>query len=348
MKRYHISSKTGLPNICRAKTPETCRAEPAFNEDDTPHFTDKASAHKYIEKQLEKDHNVLRGEKVKDLSQKEIAKRNDEDFQELNDFLTNTMVPAEGESIYSFSSGVEDVPEFLNKHFPDFKVSSIVEKIDYNNEYLLEKNDNYYILTTHGGEYSNHTMLTFDKVEKVKVDQIDTVAQLVRKKDKVSDKEIVEVFEEFTKEYKILERIEHPLSEKPHLSSVYINSGMDVLERSDGTKVYGFSVEAEGDSSLFYHSDPVHTGIGLYENDERQNGRMNDVGFVLYDTRSEKGLMMIYRDGSEGGEGAYSFEYDTKNRTFQYASDENHYQNIYILNGTGKTVEAAYYKIKKD
>lgn len=48
--RYHINPKTMRPNVCRAKTPESCDYYDAENNKEAPHFTNKIKARDYVER----------------------------------------------------------------------------------------------------------------------------------------------------------------------------------------------------------------------------------------------------------------------------------------------------------
>jgi hypothetical protein len=52
--RYHISPRTGLPNICRAKSANSCPIVGA----DGDHFGSKEEAREYIEENLSKEHGI--------------------------------------------------------------------------------------------------------------------------------------------------------------------------------------------------------------------------------------------------------------------------------------------------
>jgi hypothetical protein len=52
--RYHISPRTGLPNICRAKSANSCPIVGA----DGDHFDSKQEARDYTEKSLSKEHGI--------------------------------------------------------------------------------------------------------------------------------------------------------------------------------------------------------------------------------------------------------------------------------------------------
>ena len=52
MTRYHINTNTGSPNICRAKTPESCLYYDKEAQVEAPHFESKPEARAFIEKSL--------------------------------------------------------------------------------------------------------------------------------------------------------------------------------------------------------------------------------------------------------------------------------------------------------
>lgn len=52
MTRYHINTNTGSPNICRAKTPESCLYYDKEAQAEAPHFDSKQEARAFVEKIL--------------------------------------------------------------------------------------------------------------------------------------------------------------------------------------------------------------------------------------------------------------------------------------------------------
>lgn len=81
--RYHISPRTGLPNICRAQSSSSC---PLGGDDE--HFDDKPSAKVYAEKKLSEEHGLAALRKtdksVKRASTKEqLGSLSDKDKSEL-------------------------------------------------------------------------------------------------------------------------------------------------------------------------------------------------------------------------------------------------------------------------
>ena len=78
--RYHISPKTGNPNICRAKTPESCPVS-QNTEGVVEHFESKADARKAFEKHMEEKSRAeaeaekIRREKIRE-ERKKAAEKN--------------------------------------------------------------------------------------------------------------------------------------------------------------------------------------------------------------------------------------------------------------------------------
>lgn len=54
--KYHVNPETGRPNICRAKTPESCLYYDSKTSTEAPHFDTKEAARTHAEKELDKEH----------------------------------------------------------------------------------------------------------------------------------------------------------------------------------------------------------------------------------------------------------------------------------------------------
>lgn len=53
--KYHVNPKTGRPNLCRAKTPESCDYYDGNTNTEAPHFDSKEQARAYVEQELSKE-----------------------------------------------------------------------------------------------------------------------------------------------------------------------------------------------------------------------------------------------------------------------------------------------------
>lgn len=58
--RYHVNPETGRPNLCRAKTPETCLYYDAKTSTEAPHFNTKEKARAYVEQEMEKEYEIAK------------------------------------------------------------------------------------------------------------------------------------------------------------------------------------------------------------------------------------------------------------------------------------------------
>lgn len=72
MARYHINPETGNPNICRAKTPESCR----YSTEDTvaEHFDSKDEARAAYEKQMEQEEEKRLQNKKREIEEMETRR----------------------------------------------------------------------------------------------------------------------------------------------------------------------------------------------------------------------------------------------------------------------------------
>jgi len=339
-KKYHISKETGRPNICRAKTPQTCTAEPAFHEQQPPHFENKTIAQQYIEEKLQENNSVLVSNKKNNETkhnQKEVIQKGLKEIAEAWQKAQNNHTTES----YVFDGPIEDMDTFLSEELPDFKKVRTIEKIDYINEHLCEKDNQYYQIVSHGGEYSSYTILSYESLLKKTKPQLLTNAVNV---DKIEDEELFSSVKELSQEYDVIDFAQQTDGSE---SMSFSESQSDVvLEREDGTKLYGFNIVSEGDSSLVDVPSPVKIDIELYENDERQNGRMMDKGYALYDTRLQRGFVATYRDSSESGGGDYRFE--IHNGSIKKSKKDPGYQSIYAIHGTGEFSNSEYFTMNVD
>lgn len=329
-KRYHISKDTGLPNICRANTPNSCRAQSAFGEKDIPHFEDKNDAQKYIEKQLSKKHNVFSSNRKKLDKHKQNLNEN---WNSINQALAN-LKELEEQQTYQYEGVVEDINTFFADELPEFKNVRETIQVDYTNEHLLEKDGNYYLFRTYGGDFIKYKILSVRIVEEKTTPQIEASLNLV---EEINDKDIVLAVKELSGSYNTVGIHFEP---EDNDTTVYFNGDKVVLERDDGSMIHGFPIYSEGDSSMMDKPYAVSVNIEMYESEERQNARVMDTGYAVYDTRSNKGAIFTYRDSSEDGGGDYYFMLDN-GKLIKSPSDPG-YQRIYSLSGTGNTIQATY------
>lgn len=338
-KRYHISRETGRPNICRAQTPQSCTVEPAFNENETPHFSNKIDAQLYIENKLEEENDLI-PTKNKQVAQETEKTRNKKDLAEIENAWLSVQKSDEQENNYYFDSPIENINLFFSEKLPDFALVKTIEKIDYINEHLIKKGNNYYRVSSHGGEYSNYSILSYEALNKKFKSQWVTNVDNVSK---INDSNIFNSLKELSDEYKNAISF---TKEDDGTDTIAFNEYESdvVLEREDGSKIYGFKVPSEGDSSILDTPFPVQVDLELYENDERQNGREMDKGYALYDTRNHKGFVLTYRDSSESGGGDYFFE--SHNGSIETSKTDPGLQKIYKIQGNGKTLNSEYFEAK--
>lgn len=335
IKKYHISKETGLPNICRAKTPESCRAQPAFGEKDIPHFDNKSDAQKYIEEQLAKQHEELSSNSKKDRKDEneKIVKKDLETIHQALTYVEELVKEQE----FQFEGVIENIDDFFDDHLPGFTKVKELSQVGYTNEYLMEKNNNFYLVRTYGGDYIKHKILSADMVYQKTAPQIDVALNNV---EEIDDEEIMSSIMELHKTYDGFNIIDDK-----NERTIYFNGSRIVLERDDQSKVYGFPLYAEGDQSMLDSPEIVNVHVEMYESDERQNARVMDKGYVVYDTGTGKGIVTTYRDASEDGGGDYFFILDEN--TISKSPSDPGYQNIYSISGTGKIIDTSYYSFVK-
>lgn len=322
-KRYHISKKTGRPNICKAQTPESCRAEPVFGEN--KHFDSKEAAQKYMEEKFSQTYQTISTERKS--NQKSKTLENNRLVKEFSDKFTSSPYDY-GDNSTSF----DDPYDFLNKNLPGFSIEKEISQIDYRNEFLLKKDEDYYVVHMYGGDWMSYSLSSVKKVKKQTSPQLETN---IESQDSITDEDVMNSI----KELQNADKLSKPFKNKnSKVNYLYLSGDPEEYVRDDGSKIYSFSIDAEGDTSLYDVPDPVKVDIELSENDERQNARMMEAGYVIYDTRTQKGAVFVHQSGSEDG-GEYRFN-QSDNSISKLDSYE---QNIYLIEGTGQTVESEYY-----
>lgn len=308
-QRYHISKDTGRPNICNAKTPESCRAEPAFSEKTPPHFEDKEVARAYVEKKLADSYSELPSS----------SKAKNENLLQAQD-----VVSFNNDATYS------NPEQFFKEKLPGFSIVKEIEKIDYMNQILTEKDGDHFVFNFYGGDWMNYEPLSVKAVTKAHGEQID--ANLT-KIDELVDREILDSINEISSS-------EKSIVNDDEYSEVYIYGGQSAtLEREDGSVIHTFPLNSEGESSILDRPTPVAINIELYENGERQNARVMETGFVIYDTRTKKGAAFVYETASEGDH-YYIFDKDEAGVKIR---DEGK-QSIYTIEGTDEFKKVEYWK----
>lgn len=274
-QRYHISKDTGRPNICKAKTPESCRLSPAFGEDATPHFESKEEARDYVEVKLSESYSPVS-------STNKSRKANE-----------NAIDEAIRESVGEYRSN----EDFVNEKLPGFKLTQTIEQIDYRNESLLEKDGQHFILNTYGGDWLDYEPLSHSSVKKATASQLATTTTPVKN---IESSEIASAIDEILAHSKDTKKTSAFFLDGKGRLAVYSSSAIKELVRDDGSKILTFSVSPEGDSSLLDKPTPVEVAVDLYENEERQNARVMETATVIYDTRVQKGIVFVKQLSSEG------------------------------------------------
>lgn len=354
-QRYHISKKSGLPNICKAKTASACKADPAFGEDKPPHFESKEAAKQYIEEKLEKKHGEKSARKItKSNTKTREEKQREKDMETIAAALEYEKKLEKNK--YSYMGNIENLDMFMDEHLPGFNSVRSIAKVNYANEMVLEKDGNYYIMTTHGGVYFNHSILDIEPVVKKAKTQVETEAE---QKDEIKDQEIVdsiyEVMDARKKSYEdrndkayysdmLYPADPHAEYSPTNYPTFYVDVENFTHEREDGSKIHVFRLEAEGDQSLYDVPSPVSVPVEMYENGERENARVMENGLVVYDTRSDKGVLLAHRissDGYEYGESSFSIK---NTSTLTYNEKRSESQSIFLLNGTGSNTTTDYYQ----
>ena len=347
--RYHISKETGRPSICRAKSSETCRAVPMFNESVVPHFDNKFDAQKYIEEQLSKD-DVLMSLKIEEAAQRREAEKRKEAiekslkrFQQLKDKYgySYAMDPFSFEDEDEGNKKIESVSDFVHEELSDYDEVQTVEQTNYRAETVVHKDGLFYVISFYGGyEIDGFSLLGAVPAEKVFRNQIGAEAVLV---EDIKDEHSLSMIDEFTSTFDQLEVFE-PYSDDGDksyklLGPISQDTWGVVLEREDGSKIHGFNVSSQQSDSVLDLPYPVQFDEEMEADDDNE---MMEKGYILFDTRNGKGFALIYRDASEDGGDPY-FEWH-KDRIVK-AKKNNHFQRIYMLSASKEEITKEYFKV---
>lgn len=326
MAKYHVNKETGRANICRA-TKKGCPLG-----SDTPHFERKEEANAHIEK-TEKENNYA--------------------------FNSVTKKPAKAESNLDKISNLTPMAtsgfteDFIAEKLPDFSVKDKIEKPDYDDVYLLEKDGEHFALNLRQNYWPQNQVILYgyNKLEKRGVKQIETVAK--EEYDTKNYPEITNLFKELdnlrtndfeTENYGNSNDYDRYIIEEGILSP---RNGARNFEmpRDDGSKVYGFHIEAPGDRHYTDIPHPVQVPVPFMENGQRANGRRMDQGYMIYDTRSKQGLLLKYTAASDGYWSNDSLILTSRGVTPGKANGnwESGSARMFVIVGSGKEREATYY-----
>lgn len=315
MNKYHISPKTGRANICRAT--KQCPLG-----DNAAHFSSKEEAHDHIESELKK-----------------------ENFS----FSTTSLATVKDiDELYGLpqDSSPYSVDEYLYRHLPkDYSLKESIEGPDYYNASLVSKGRNDYIIRTSGGPYSDFEVLQVSKVERATKAQISTTAKHVRhtggdKEVNAMLKDVVKMSKEEVKKSK--DKWPRSVMEDDGIRISYV--GERTFTRPDGSKIMCFPIKAEGDRSFTDEPLPVAPSVSFEENGEKQNARRMDFGYMMFDTSTNKGVVLKYRAASDGSFESDYFKFNGGKLEAALArSWDEGKGSIFIVEGTG-VKSAEYFK----
>lgn len=327
MAKYHINRK-GDAALCRAKT--KCPLG-----DDSPHFESKQAAEDYIEQALKAKHyafgttsraaNEFQGMLLMLSEEEEEGKYGDSKFGSVEAFVRDGLRDEDRDNL-----------RFLDQ----------IDAPDYLTHVLIEKDGNYFTMSTTGGEYSVYEVLGVNQVRRETKEQI--VATSIPVEDTSDHPEVNAIFQELgkiepkpTQQYGLENIVTH--------DAIHVGASPDkTYQRTDGSKIVAFNIDSPGDRSFSDEPDPVLTDVDFDENGHRQNAREMDRGYCVYDTRSQVGVLFKQRTGSEGSSQSGSFEWNgsyihPQENQSKYGPDVP--GHIYVIEATGETHQAPFYKI---
>lgn len=224
-----------------------------------------------------------------------------------------------------------------------------IAQIDYGIEKLYEKDGNYFLYRAYSGPYEDEEPLSFERVERSTIGVFGV--KNVNLTNQVEDAEFVDVVKEFASQEKWLMGVDRDELDPEmywYKEGLPADENFDktrVLERPDGSKVYGWDVNAEGDQTVFDAPQPVNLDLSLYENDEKQNARRYEQGFAIFDTRSGKGMVLVWLNGSEESEES-RFKLDKKGTVI--SADTMESQRLVTFEHDGTIAQNEFWRAVKD
>lgn len=316
MAKYHVNSKTGKANICRAT--KKCPLG-----DDAVHFPTEQAAKDHIEATLKKASYGF----------STVSKGSESSLDKLNNL--------------EVSADIIGAAFALEKSLPEgFAVQDSIQNPDYRDSCLVtDDKGNHFVVGVSSNWGGGRAVTNVVRVRPEPVEQIQAVSTKVRSTEDYPEVNSLVAEVEALEAQDVLDGEDsYPNYPRFHDGEFLIEGNSDkTFYRDDGSKIHCFNVLPPGDRGFTGHPDLVDTGVEFEENGERQNMRMMDVGYVIYDTRSETGVLFQYETGSEGGDESGCFT--TKNGYLEGANSE-HYPTdgkLYVLKGNG-TKEVDHYK----
>lgn len=315
MSKYHVNQNTGRPNLCKASK-KPC---PVGGE----HFPNKEAAQNHIEEELKKAN----------YSFATVSKKSDKNLSTLEN------LPKSSTSYH--------VSSYLDQHVENqgFTVTENIEGPDYYNTSLVEKDGEHYVLRTVGGPYTDFEPLNAYRVRPAEKPQIQTKASTISSTK--GHEEVNALIKEVIAAEKPFDPKGWGIGEVFNASGT-INIGSSknkTITREDGSKIYCFNVQAPGEREFQDEPYPVDPGVEFEENGEKQNSRRMDEGYVIFDERSSKGVLLKYEAASEMGYQDYSYEF--KRGVLAPTKRDSSWLetpgDMYLLEGQG-TASVTYYK----
>lgn len=328
MAKYHVNQNTQKPNLCRA-TKRPCPLGA-----DTPHFESKEEAQAYVEAEAKKDNftfSTLRKPPATTPNSAAAERRRKalEEFHSLR----------ESKSIYEMVSQLPNA-SILEEH----------SHVDYNNQVVVEREGDHYLLDTHEGTWSDFYYLSSTPVERATQKQI--AAGISSPVDSTEGyDEVNATLGELLDDYKnkrgdsLLWEEDGAMSLDASLvagSPYGWSSSLGGKTREDGSKIIIEALTPPADGDVLDKPLAVQVDLDLYENGQLQNARQMEQGVLVYDTRHNSGVVLCWMDGSE------SVLNDNENflwRDGALVADPKLYQSIRILEGDGSERDASYWKL---
>lgn len=312
MSKFHVNPETGRANICRA-TKKGCPLGVGVE-----HFDTKTDANEYIEQEAKKA----------SYSFSTVSKKNEDDLEEL------VNLPQRG---YGYH-----VDYYLDEVLPPYfkRVGESIEGPDYVNASVVASGKDHYVV---------RTMAMITEAEAFDVYRVvpEKTTQVRANAEKVSSTsnsmEVNSLLLETKQRMSNLK--DNHLFIQNNVVSAYSTEKV-TFTREDESKIYCYPIYPPGDRSFHDFPDPVATDVEFTENGQKQNSRTMDRGYVIFDSRSNKGVLMKFMSASDGKSESSEYKFDGKMLT---PKDDNSRWSIgpghlYLLSGKGETQEATYYK----
>lgn len=336
--KFHLTP-TGQARTCNAKTPESCKYSKLSGEV-VEHYNSKEDAQAAYELEQEKNGNSNRPLKKTSIKKVKTADNESVNWKEIaktsklmNNVLTDPVLnshayslilsePSTSDEITKFYDVSGDQAETLSE-LSTYKPVSHIQQVDYRGQTLAEKNGQHYIFHTYEDSWDDKIeLLNYTPVQKVEKEQINTEYTHV---DKISDPDIQKMMKEHYR---------YNAQQKKYRAPYF----WDSKEQSD---IIVQNISAEGDSSIMDELQELKIDYTPYENEEKQNARVMEIGTVVFNKKINKGFMHTHMSASDGYPEDDGLKIDNKGNIKPTEG------SLYVITGTGAVLGTGWKPVEQ-